>query len=104
MVKTIKQGVFYTLLKNGNKSFYIKYSLSNKQYKIKLGLDTDGWTAHKAFKEREKRLSNSIKTVSNATSITLDVAFDKYIESIAQKTDCYNTKSRYKTHIKNVHK
>jgi integrase len=101
MVKTIKQGVFYQTLNNGNKSFYIKYSLNNKQYKAKLGLDIDGWTAHKAYKEREKRISNNISSVSENCSLTFEEAFNNYINNISHKSDCYNTISRYNVNLKN---
>ena len=102
MTRTVKQGVYYTILKNGAKSFYIKYSLNSRQYKVKLGTDKDGWSAHRAYREREKRISNEIANVTVRSSLTFDMAFDTYIESISQKTDCYNTKSRYNTHLKNV--
>ncbi len=101
MIKTTKQGVFYKVLHNGNKSFYIKYSLNNKQYKVKLGLDIDGWTAYKAYKEREKRISTNVKSVSDNCSLTFNEAFNNYIKNISHKSDCYNTISRYNVNLKN---
>ena len=100
MINTAKQGVFTTVLKNGCTNFYIKYSLNNKQYKVKLGSDEDGWTVNKAYKERQKRISNNVASVSNRTSLKFCDAFESYMDSISHKTDCYNSKSRYKTHLK----
>lgn len=100
MTNTVKQGVFTTVLKNGCTNFYIKYSLNNKQYKVKLGSDEDGWTVNKACKERQKRISNNLASVSNRTSLKFCDAFESYMDSISHKTDCYNSRSRYKTHLK----
>ena len=102
MIKTRKQGVYYNDLKNGDKVFYIKYSLDNKQYKTRLGTDRDGWSTHKAYRERERRISNSIVNNPIVNSMTLNKAYEAYVESIAHKTDSYNTRCRYNTHIRNV--
>ena len=102
MNKTSKVGVYTTNLKNGNTVFYLKYRIYSKQYKQKVGTDKEGWTVNKAYKELQKRISNNLGSAINRSSITLTDAFDSYIESISHKSDCYNTKSRYKTNIKDV--
>lgn len=100
MDKTSKTGVYTASLKNGTVAFYLKYRISGKQYKQKIGLDTEGWTINKAYKELQKRISTNIGTPINRSTMTLTEAFNSYIESISHKSDCYNTISRYETNIK----
>lgn len=78
MTNTTKQGVFTKALKRGCTNFYIKYSLDNKQYKIKLGSNLEGWTVSRAEKERQKRISNNIAPIVKKDRITLDMAKDSY--------------------------
>ena len=39
-------------------------------------------------------------SVSNRTSLKFCDAFESYMDSMSHKTDCYNRRSRYKTHLK----
>ncbi len=100
MTSTTKQGVFTKTLSNGFTNFYIKYSLNNKQYKVKLGSEIDGWTVSRAYKERQKRISNNVASESNRSILKLTEAFNSYVDSISHKSDCYNTISRYNTNLR----
>jgi len=100
MIKTTKQGVFAKVLQNGSTNFYIKYSIHDKQYKVKLGSNLEGWTVHRANEERMKRIHTNIVPVSKRDRITLDRGADNYLESIRHKSDYKNTLGRYNNHIK----
>ncbi len=102
MTNTAKQGVFTKLLKNGCTNFYIKYSIYDKQYKVKLGSDMEGWTLSRAEKERYRRISNNIAPIAKKVSITLDMAFEEYYLYIKLKSDTRNTRGRYENHIKGM--
>lgn len=99
MTKTTKQGVFTKTLKNGCTNFYIKYSLHDKQYKIKLGSNLEGWTLHKAHEERMKRILNNNVPIAKKARMSLDMCAEEYLLSIAHKSDYLNTKGRYYNHI-----
>ncbi len=107
MEKTKFTGVFIHTAANGIKTFYIKYSLKNKQYKEKVATTQEGITAIYASKLRAKRtsidrLKEDAPMFLNQKQITLDEAFELYIKTIEGKSDTENNKNRYKNHVKPI--
>ncbi|MDO8454565.1 MAG: hypothetical protein Q7S59_08360, partial [Sulfurimonas sp.] len=102
MIQTAKQGVFTKTLQNGCTNFYIKYSLHDKQFKVKLGSNLDGWTTHKAHEERLKRIHTNTAPIAKKARMSLDVCAEEYFISLAHKSDAKNTRGRYDNHIKST--
>ncbi len=107
MEKTKFTGVFIHTSTAGIKTFYIKYSLNNKQYKEKVGTTQEGITAIYASKLRAKRtsidrLKEDAPMFMNQKQITFNEAFELYIKTIEGKSDTENNINRYKNHVKPV--
>jgi integrase len=107
MEKTKFPGVFVNTSTTGIRTFYIKYSLKNKQYKEKVGTVQEGITAVYASKLRAKRtsldrLKEDAPMFMNQKQITFDEAFEMYIKTIENKSDTENNKNRYKNHVKEI--
>lgn len=107
MEKTKYTGVFIHTAINGTKTFYIKYSLNNKQFKEKVGTAQEGVTAIYASKLRAKRtsvdrLKEDAPMILNQKQMTFNEAFELYIKTIDGKSDTENNKNRYKNHVKPI--
>ena len=105
MKKTKFTGVFEYTTTDGIKTYYIKYSLKGKQFKEKVGTSIEGVTAVYASKIRAKRtsidrLKDDAPMLINQKHMVFDEAFNLYYESIKNKSDANNIKSRYNNHVK----
>lgn len=105
MKKTKYTGVFEYITNDGIKTYYIKYSIKNKQHKEKVGTSAEGITALYASKLRAKRtsvdrLKDDAPMILKQKSMTFDAAFNLYYEVIEAKNDTRNTKGRYTNHLK----
>lgn len=105
MEKTKYTGVFLRTSNDGIKTYYIKYSLKNKQYQEKVGTSIEGITPLYASKMRAKRtsvdrLKDDAPMILKQRHMTFNEAFDLYYETVKTKSDARNTKGRYGNHIK----
>ncbi|RXJ86917.1 site-specific integrase [Arcobacter sp. CECT 8985] len=105
MEKTKYTGVFLRTSKDGIKTYYIKYSIKNKQHQEKVGTSVEGITALYASKMRAKRtsvdrLKDDAPMILKQKHMTFNEAFDLYYETVKTKSDGENIKSRYTNHVK----
>jgi len=103
MNKTKYTGVFYRETLSKDKIFYIRGKIKGKSYKDKVGSSAEGVTAGYASKVRNEKHSISRmgekSPMYKKPQLTLNDAFDKYMEEIDGKGDTRNTKGRYENHI-----
>jgi len=111
MSKVIKSkryiGVFYNILKNNDKSYYIIYKMNNKTHRIHIGKKSEGVTEAFCHQKRNEAI-NKIKFGDNSSIvntkksiITFDTIAQRFLEyNKLHSKDYTNSLSRYNNHIK----
>ena len=109
-IKTNKIGVYYTLLKDGDKVFYFTYKDINdgkKKKWVKVGKYSNGFREANAFELRAEQISKmkhgeDIRAIADKKKkdiVTYDDLAQTYFKD---KKSTKNRMSRYNTHIKDV--
>ena len=93
-------GVFYSLLNNGDKTYYIKYYVEGKQYKKKIGRHSEGVRENFCFTKRSEYINNTRFGDNTKSNITLDALAEEYHNTKLANTTYEDMISRYDFKIK----
>lgn len=103
-------GVKYSLLSNGDKSYYIVYKIDSKPVQIHIGKESEGINEQFCWQKRNEAI-NKIRFGDNTPIIRGKgkkiVSFDEIANVYFEDKDLYNKENkrlqaRYKLHIKDV--